>query len=289
MFELIEYSGAARFPMRAGRLRVPDDRGDNRAMLFIPGLGGSVKGALDFLEQLQPAYPTIYGPDLRGFGLNPLETPLTGADLLLPDLEAFYQQVILPAGHQELVLCGISLGGVLATLLAARHPERFSKVILMAPAYKPHPKTFTLSYTLINTLAFLLKGKKALTQLPYGMDALTTNPAVLNDTQYLHMEPLILNAGFLLGVRDLCQKAFSEIRQLRLPTMMVIPGQDVVCDPAAMRAAFARIPEQTANVCQEYPDFYHDVLFEAEHPRIAEALLQWVDQSVSLASSLSSI
>ena len=275
--------------MRAGRLTTAGTNGADRAMLFIPGLGGSVKGALDFLEQLQPAYGTIYGPDLRGFGLNPLETPLNGAGMLLPDLDAFYQQVIAPAGHQELALCGISLGGVLATLLAARHPERFSKVILMAPAYKPHPQTFTLSYTLQNTLAFLFKGKKALTQLPYGMEALTTNPAILNDPQYLHMEPLILNAGFLLGVRDLCQNAFSEIQQLRLPTMMVIPGRDIVCDPAAMRAAFARIPEQTPKVCHEYPDFYHDVLFEIGHAQIAQALLQWPDHSASLANSLSSM
>ena len=233
MFEIIQYKGTAGYPMRAGRLTTAGTNGADRAMLFIPGLGGSVKGALDFLEQLQPAYGTIYGPDLRGFGLNPLETPLNGAGMLLPDLDAFYQQVLAPAGHQELALCGISLGGVLATLLAARHPERFSKVI--------------------------------------------------------HMEPLILNAGFLLGVRDLCQNAFSEIQQLRLPTMMVIPGRDIVCDPAAMRAAFARIPEQTPKVCHEYPDFYHDVLFEIGHAQIAQALLQWPDHSASLANSLSSM
>lgn len=276
--------------MRYGRFLDAGHDSGERALLFIPGLGGSVKGALDFLGQLQPTYNPIYGPDLRGFGLNPLEKPLNGAKDLLPDLEAFYQQVIVPAGHKEVALCGISLGGILATLLAARHPERFSKLVLLAPAYKPHPKTFTLSYTLRNTLAFLLKGGKARTQLPYGMEALTTNPTVLNDPQYLNMPPLELNSGFLLGVRDLCNKAFAEIKTLKIPTMMVIPGQDIVCDPIAMRAAFDRIPAETPKVCHEYPDFYHDVLFEVGHPEIAQALLAWPDHCpTSRSASFSSI
>jgi alpha-beta hydrolase superfamily lysophospholipase len=290
MFEVQTYTGADGRPLRYGKLSGAGEQSGERAMLFIPGLGGSVKGAVDFLGQLQQTYSPIYGPDLRGFGLNPLETPLNGAKDLLPDLEAFYQQVIVPAGHKELALCGISLGGVLATLLAARHPERFSKLILLAPAFKPHPKTFTLSYTLINTFAFLLKGGKARTQLPYGMEALTTNPAILNDPQYADLPPLELNSGFLLGVRDLCTAAFSEIRKLSIPTMMVIPGQDIVCDPAAMLAAYNRIPASTLKVCQKYPDFYHDVLFEVNHSDIAEALLQWPENYCdSRATSLSSI
>jgi alpha-beta hydrolase superfamily lysophospholipase len=292
MFEVQTYIGADGYPLRYGRLLDATQTSGERAMLFIPGLGGSVKGALDFLGHLQHAYNPIYGPDLRGFGLNPLETPLNGAKDLLSDLEAFYQQVIVPAGHRELALCGISLGGVLATILAARHPERFSKLVLLAPAFKPHPKTFTLNYTLVNTLAFLLKGKKARTQLPYGLESLTTNPAILNDPQYSELPPLELNSGFLLGVRDLCNTAFSEIRTLSLPTMMVIPGQDLVCDPAAMLAAYQRIPASTPKVCQEYPDFYHDVLFEAGHSDIAQALLKWPETEnycASRATSISSI
>lgn len=300
MFEVQSYTGADGSPLKYGRFvdakqtakPMAQQTEKKPALLFIPGLGGSVKGALNFLGLLHTAYNPIYGPDLRGFGLNPLEKPLTHAKDLIPDLEAFHEQVIAPEGHSELALCGISLGGVLATLLATKHPERYSKLILLAPAFKPHPKTFTLKYTLVNTLAFLMKGGNAMTTLPYGLEALTTNPAVLNDPQYAEHPQLVLNSGFLLGVRDLCNQAMSDIRKLNIPTMVVIPGQDVVCDPAAMRAAYDRIPNSTPKQCLDYPDLYHDVLFEVEHPQIAEAFLKWPSSdycAVSPSASFSSI
>jgi alpha-beta hydrolase superfamily lysophospholipase len=293
MFEIQSFTGADGFPLKYGKFSTAKNDAEassnERALLFIPGLGGSVKGALDFLALLHEDFNPIYGPDVRGFGLNPVEKPLTAAKGLIPDLESFYDQVIAPQGHRELALCGISLGGVLATLLATKYPERFSKLILLAPAFKPHPKTFTLSYTLINTFAFLLKGGKAMTRLPYGLEALTTNPAILTDPQYTDHPPLELNSGFLLGVRDLCNQAMSDIRKLTVPTMVVVPGQDVVCDPAAMRSAYERIPTSTPKVCLEYPELYHDVLFEVDHPQIAEAFLGWpsADYCASRSASLS--
>jgi alpha-beta hydrolase superfamily lysophospholipase len=292
MFEVHEYQGADGAPLQYGKILAASGRASKgKAMLFIPGLGGSVKGALDFLEQLSDEYNPIYGPDLRGFGLNLLEkNPLTSAKIILKDLEAFYQQVIVPAEHTELALCGLSLGGVLATLLACRYPERFSKLTLLAPAYRPHRKTFTLGYTIRNTLAFMIQGGKARTQLPYGLAEITSNAAILSDPQYTTVPPLVLSPGFLLGVRDLCNQAFSEIRQLQVPTLMVIPGQDIVCDPDAMRKAYERIPTTTPKLCREYPDFYHDVLFEEGHSDIAQALLGWpVPAFASCSASCSSM
>lgn len=275
MFTIAEYQGADGQPLRYGKLVNPECPDTGKALLFVPGLGGSVKGALDFLEQLLPVFSPIYGPDLRGFGLNPLETPLQSINPIVQDLEAFHQQVIAPAGHADLTLCGISLGGVLSTLLATEHAERYRRLILLAPAYRPHAKTFGLAYTVKNTLAFFFQRDKARTTLPYDVTALTRNADILNDPQYTNTPPLQLSPGLLLSVRFLSMKAFSATRQLRLPTLVVIPGQDIVCDPVAMRQGYERIPASTAKRLKEYPDFYHDVLFEEGHSDIAREILAW--------------
>jgi len=289
MFLVNEYEGADGTPLRYGQLINPDKPSTGKALLFIPGLGGSVKGALDFLETLLPEYSPIYGPDLRGFGLNPLETPLTSPDLILRDLEAFYKQVIAPADIptdiKELSLCGISLGGVIATSLAVRHAERFARLIMLAPAFRPHPKSFSLAYTVRSMISWLVMGKRARTQLPYGVKSLTRNEAILSDPQYAEGPPLQLNPGFLLGVRNLCNRAMTDIRSLALPTLMIIPGQDIVCDPRAMREAFARIPETTPRQCKEYADFYHDVLFETGHSDIAREILAWSRKTPAYSSA----
>ncbi len=289
MFTVHDYLGADGQALRYGRLSdAAQPSGNGRALWFVPGLGGSVKGALEFLEALQSEFDVIYGSDLRSFGLNLLETPLTSADMLLKDLEAFYQNVIRPAGHSEVFLCGISLGGVLATLMAAQNGDRFQRLILLAPAYKPHRQSFGLRYTLVNTLSYLIQGKNARTTLPYGIKELTRNETVLNDPQYTDQNPLVLSPGFLLSVRSLCNRAMAKIPDIHTPTLMVIPGQDVVCDPDAMRQAFERIPENTSKALKEYPDFYHDVLFETGHTEIAQEIRLWLSDAIPCASLSSS-
>src|SRR5205085_9001542 len=99
--------------------------------------------------------------------------------------------------------------------------------------------------TIRTTLAHLLKGKKARTSLPYGISAVTNNPTILNDEQYVNHPPLILSPSFLLSVRDFSNEAFAKMSVLKLPTLMVIPGHDIVCEPVAMRQAFVRIPAST--------------------------------------------
>lgn len=289
MFQVFEYQGADDSPLRYGHLSKPNRPSNGKAVLFVPGLGGSVKNAIHFLEQLLPEYDAIYGPDLRGFGLNLLEEPIHSIKQVWQDLEAFYQQVIVPAGHTELLLIGISLGGVLSTIMAIRHPERYSSLVLLAPAYRPHAKTFTLSYTVRTTAAFLFKGKRARTQLPYGLAEITNNEAILNDPQYNATPPLVLSPAFLLSVRDLANEAMSGMRTLKLPTLMIIPGQDLICDPAAMRQAFNRIPASTPKRCKEYPDFYHDVLFDVGHSVIVQEILGGPPSLASRSASLSSI
>jgi pimeloyl-ACP methyl ester carboxylesterase len=287
MFVADTYTGADGRPMRYGKLIDSRRSSTGKTLLFIPGLGGSIKNALDFLEALLPSHSPIYGPDLRGFGLNPLESPLHQADIIWDDLEAFYQQVIAPVQPEDLTLCGLSLGGVFATLLAARYPKRFNRLVLFAPAYKPHARSFSLVYTVRNILAHLLLGKRARTTLPYNIPAITSNPRILEDPQYNNLEPLILTPGFLLGIRSFCQQAMRAVEKISIPTLMVIPGQDIVCDPSAMRRAFDRIPPGTPKKCLFYQDFYHDVLMESGHTAIVEEMLSWTGAVYSSSSSSS--
>ncbi len=289
MLLLKNYTGADGKALRYGELRANEAPATSEIMLFVPGLGGSVKGALRFLEPLQEQFKVIYGPDLRGFGINlftPEQPPLFHTNDLLADLNAFYETVMLPEieasqGNRQIVLCGISLGGVLATLLAERYPERYRVLILLAPAYKPHPRAFSLAYTLRALVKHLLQRQKARVTLPYGVKSLTQNPLILEDPQYAELPPIQLSPGFLLGVASLGKRAVADMKTLRVPTLMIVPGQDLVCDPAAMRRTFQKLPVATLKKLVEFPDFYHDILFENEQEAILQAVLAWCDQSPS--------
>jgi len=269
--------------MRYGLLQDHHSTQPRPALLYIPGLGGSVKIALPFLQSLLPYFNPIYGVDLRGFGLNISDEPLQDVNHLLPDMEAFDEQVLAPARQSGefnagLSLAAISLGGVVATLLASRHPERYQELLLFAPAYAPHPTTFPASYLFSNLLNHIFKGRHARTRLPYDISKVTRNPLILADPDFQSWLPrLTLTPGFLLSVRLLSLRAMLACRNITVPTCMFIPGADEVCDPATMLKAFHRIPRQTPKHVITYPNFYHDLLLEESHHihTIVSDLLAW--------------
>lgn len=245
------------------------------ALWYVPGLGGSVMGAIPFLTPLLERFSVIYGTDLCGFGLNAQYETRANAQDMLQDLQQFYSQVVKPAGHSHLVLCGISLGGVLATLLTSQKAHWFNALVLLAPAYQANPACFTFGYKVSAILKMILLGHRATMALPYDINHVTQNPDILNDPDYANSPRLVVSPKFLLQIETLARLALKKINVLSLPVYMVIPLQDKVCCPVTMKQAFAQLPENRAHVCQEGENWYHDVTFERERETITQALLRW--------------
>lgn len=275
-FTVEEYMASDGSPLRYGKLVNPNPK-NNRALMFIPGLGGSVKGALVFLQTLLPEYAVIYGADLRGFGLNPVETPILHVQPILADLLAFHD-FLGQQGHVGYDLAAISLGGSLSTLMLTaykdQHKIQYDRHVVLAPAYQAHAKTFTLGYVIRNIVGRLLKGKTYTTYLPYGLGQITRNESILNDPQFTGALGMPLSIDFLLSLRALNKQALSSTKQLETPTLMFIPGEDLICDANAMRRGFNQIPAQKE--CREYPGLYHDLLLELQITEIAEEARQWL-------------
>lgn len=263
--------------LRYGKLVNPNRAASDKALLFVPGLGGTVKCALHFLNILLPHYSKIYVPDLRGYGLNKHDTHLHSVTPIIEDLRVFHRDVIANR-HQALDLAGISLGGVLATLLAAKyrfHPQGYERLALLVPAFEPSPVKFTARYVLKNAVNRIL-GKR-LTRLPYSVETLTQNPDVLGHPEFQDIEPLELSFDYLLHVRLLGLEALKRVRTLNLPTLIAVADKDHVCDPRAMRAAFRNLPPTLDKCILEYPELYHDILLEREVHQIGQAVGQWLN------------
>lgn len=263
--------------LRYGKLVNPNRPASDKALLFVPGLGGTVKCALHFLNILLPNYSQIYVPDLRGYGLNKHDTHLHSVNPIIHDLKIFHETV-LSTERQSLDLAGISLGGVLATLLATKYqfrPQGYEKLALLVPAFEPSPVKFTTQYVLKNTLNRIM-GQR-LTRLPYSIEALTQNPDVLTHPEFQDIEPLELSFDYLLHVRLLGIQALKSVRTLTIPTLIAIADKDYVCDPRAMRRAYKSLPENLDKHLLEYPDLYHDILLEREVHQIGQTVSRWLN------------
>ncbi len=123
------------------RLRVlgADDAGDGPPHLLLHGLGASSLSWVEVAGALAGRGPVL-APDLTGFGLSEppadhrvtVETAVDGAIALLDDLVDEW-------GHDRVILHGNSLGGYLAALVAARHPDRVAGLVLASPALPVRP------------------------------------------------------------------------------------------------------------------------------------------------------
>jgi pimeloyl-ACP methyl ester carboxylesterase len=98
-------------------------------VIALHGLGGSGR----YWQRLaQPDCFTLIAPDLGGFGQSSKPNLTFDRDFHLASLDRLIDNV---APAKPVSLVGHSLGGVLAALWAARHPERLSSLALIATPF----------------------------------------------------------------------------------------------------------------------------------------------------------
>ena len=209
--------------------------GGRSLLLYLPGLGGTTYKVLPFLESLSHSFDCIVGLDLRGFGLNHT-TPLEHIRQIEQDLIAFIETHRLADRFDSVHIAGISLGGVLATLLAHRFQSTFRSLLLLAPAFQPHSNRFPAHFV-ARQLLRLLSGEQTM-QLPYALQDITRNETVLAEAGEGASQPLTVSLPFMMSIRLFAMKATRLARDINLPMMLVQPNHDTVCSAKAMQRVF---------------------------------------------------
>jgi pimeloyl-ACP methyl ester carboxylesterase len=124
--------GAAELVAKAPRLaRAP--RGDGRPVVILPGLVNP-----DWANVAMRLYLRRLGYDARGWGLGPnLGARSVGRDA--ERLDALVHRVFAETG-QKVTLVGISLGGIMARLMAHRWPGEVREVITISSPFAGDPR-----------------------------------------------------------------------------------------------------------------------------------------------------
>lgn len=112
-----------------------DDRGDGQPIVFLHG--GWLDGTFwsRQVEQFASDYRTIV-PDLRGHGrTGATDVRRYSVDLFVDDLLALYEELSL----EEPIVCGLSLGSMVASAYAARRPAELAGLALAGPVRSVPP------------------------------------------------------------------------------------------------------------------------------------------------------
>lgn len=249
-------------------------------LVFLCGLGGTTIGALPYLLGLRHEFHHVISHDLRGFGVNDQHSCLFDpAHVYRKDLDSFFTHLKRQYPTARITLAGISLGALLATIAVVdrlvKHP--IDSVLLLAPAFAPHPETFPPTMVMRMTGKFLASPNTAMMTMPYNLKQLTKNSLWLTHPQ-VSQDPLTLPLKYLLSVNRLTAHGRKQLAKLQIPTLLLVPEADRVCCPSTMQKAYLELPTNILKRLSMFPGVYHDLLLEPELPQIVEETLSWLYQ-----------
>lgn len=115
-----------------GPVHYIDYGGSGEPIVMLHGLGASHINWDRMGPLLAPSYRPL-AVDLRGFGL----TPLNGNSASLPSQVELVAEFIRRQAGGRATLFGNSMGGTLAMLVAAEHPELVNGLVLFGPGLPP--------------------------------------------------------------------------------------------------------------------------------------------------------
>jgi pimeloyl-ACP methyl ester carboxylesterase len=260
--------------------------------VYVHGLGGASTNWTDLMYLLEP-YLDGVAPDLPGFGAS--EPPPDRRYPLSQHIGAVVG-LIEARGRGAVHLFGNSLGGVVATSIAAQRPDLVRTLTLISPAlptYRPKRSNVQLPLLMLPGIEVLLSRRvarasveaqvHAVIELCYA-DPSLAHPARLADSaeelrrrqRHGHAQDALigslrglLGAYFLTGSRNLWRQAAT----VQAPTLLIFGRHDKLVD--------IRIAPRAANT---FPKSRLLILDDAGHvaqlekPRsVAEAVLDHLD------------
>lgn len=215
-------------------------------------------------------------PDRRGSGANQRDRGHTpSARRLIRDLAEWIQAVRSEQTGLPVALAGISWGGKLAVILAARAPEQVDAFALICPGL--HPRVGVSAKERLAIAWALLTNRKKTFPIPLSDPALFTDSP--EGQAFIAADPLGLHeatAGLLAASVLIDRMVARTPPRIRQPALLMQAGQDRIIDNERTLAFFKRLASADTQVI-DYPEGHHTLEFDPEPDRYANDLVTWLD------------
>jgi carboxylesterase len=242
------------------------DRGRDGACLLLHGW---ITTPADFGElpaTLDEAGWDVYVPLQYGHGTSPIELEDVTADLLLSTARRHYDE--LRERYERVVLVGFSMGGCMATILAAEEPPDL--LVLIAPFYGVEHKWYYVLparwwNALLTPLISYVRRDPELMQVnrPEGRDEVIA---------YVSFPTASTAALFELRRRVLED---ADLSRLTMPALLVYSTGDDVCSDKAMADVFGRFAS-AARLDVAFERSNHHILHDYDRHEAIERVVSFV-------------
>lgn len=238
---------------------------DASPLLLIHGLGGSSVGEWYRIAPQLATDRRVILIDHRSHGLSPLMTSRYDVEDVADDIAGILDVL----GVSPLDVAGYSMGGTIAQALAIRHPGRIRRLVLIASfaAFPRRRRWFTMAGALLARAWERLTGLGT-PEVRSGY-LLSSGAVEARHARWLWGETHRRNteAGAQATLATLRFDSAAWIGRLDLPTLVVIPGRDMLVPAAWQHELAAMIPGALAT---EIEGAHHEVVWTHPDRVIAE-------------------
>ncbi|MBA3314088.1 MAG: lysophospholipase [Planctomycetota bacterium] len=180
------------------------------------------------------------------------------------------------------ILLAISWGGKLASLIAARRPELFDGLALLAPGLCTHMRANAVQQAALKFADAAGFGDREIA-IPLDDPSLFADDPAYQE--FIRSDPLTLRrvtVRFLRISLDIDDEIHRSSSRIHCPTLLMLAKRDRIIDNDATR----RLVESFGSPCKtvlEYPDACHTFEFEKDREPILKDLASWLDTTTQVA------
>jgi pimeloyl-ACP methyl ester carboxylesterase len=281
-----------------GPVQFLDFGGEGKPLLMVHGLGGAAVNWLAVGPEFAKHHRT-FALDLAGFGRTPLfhRSAAVGANAEL--VYRFIEEVI----GEPVILMGNSMGGHIAIVVAAEHPQSVTELILVDPAVpgahvrRPDPATLgVVAAVSLPGLAEIVIDRRARILGPdrlvertialvvadpsrVGGDLLDAHVQLTRERSNLGRQNsrAFTQAVRSLGLRMADPRFWARIKKIEAPTLVVHGELDRLIPVAAARELVRRRPDWRLEILEGVG---HVPMMETPD-RFVEVVTQWLTYRIA--------
>ncbi len=217
-------------------------------------------------------YP-VYAYDQRGNGRSPgRRGHIKEFNEYILDLKCFLEHLSL---DEKIFILGHSLGGLIAIRFAMDYPEIIAGIVVTSPALG-----------LSMEVPILKKG------LAYTLNLFYPEFTMIDDgilTKYISHDPKVCDAydndplihrmrssRFFVEFVKTYRKTAGEPHNLKAPCLFLQAGDDRIVSVEALKRFYGGVSAKDKSL-KIYPNFYHEILNEAEKMMVFKDIELWLD------------
>ncbi|MEZ0345600.1 MAG: lysophospholipase [Infirmifilum sp.] len=214
-----------------------------------------------------------YMYDLRGHGLSKSEKGyIPSFEAFIEDTIHFYNLVRKEFGNKEVFLFGHSMGGLIATHVAARISGELKGLITSGAAVKLQTR-FSQAF-LLNLLALVTPRRRV--PLPVRTECLTHDESVIK--KYLE-DPLVFKdptVKLLVEFGKGISRVWRLVPSITTPSLVMHGGEDCLVPPDASKRLYDKLGSSDKKL-RIYQGFRHEILNEPQWNIVASDIVGWLE------------